>query len=289
MQYAESGWERTSASPAVDEDFVQRCLAPWPELTGRPWSVLSGGLRNLHVRIGDVVARIDTAEHCRLPMEAALHRLVAPAVVVPHIVDVSDTVLLMEYVPHEKLPGTEEAGEQTGRAAAAIHTHTYTTSGFLDARLEVPDPFRSSYDGLREWAATQLTHESLAPWHKRVAAAWDAAESRMRAASRQPVLTHADFKPANVKWLPAQGDVVVFDWEFAWSGAALMDLGQMIRWGVPDPFLQGLVRGYGELPDDWVRLAELFDLFNMVGFVAQGEGRPIRTRDAIARMERTLG
>ena len=110
----------------------------------------------------------------------------------------------------------------------------------------------------------------------------------MRAVSTQPVLTHADFKPANVKWLPALGDVVVFDWEFSWSGPALMDLGQMIRWGVPDPFLQGLVRGYGALPDDWMRLAELFDLFNMVAFVAQGEGRPIRTRDAIARMERTL-
>ena len=110
----------------------------------------------------------------------------------------------------------------------------------------------------------------------------------MRAATRTPVLVHADFKPANVKWLPGEQDVVVFDWEFAWSGAGLMDVGQMMRWGVPDPFAEAFARGYGSLPEDGLHVAELLDLFNMVGFVADGAQRPRRTRDALARIEKTL-
>jgi Ser/Thr protein kinase RdoA (MazF antagonist) len=241
------------------------------------------------VRIGDVVARIDRAARGTLRKEAALLRRVAGAGVrVPRVLGASDRVLLLEYVDHAELPDSEHAGECVGRAAAAIHAHRFGCAGFLDAQLQIPEPFSSAYDGLRAWGEEQLAHERLAPWRQRVRAAWDKAEARMREVSEDPVLVHADFKPANVKWVPAEQGVVVFDWEFTWSGPALMDLGQMLRWGVPAPFARGLERGYGDLPRDWQRLGELFDLFNLVAFVADGSTRPIRTRDAITRIEATL-
>ena len=259
-----------------------------PDLRDRPSSLLAGGLRNTHIRIGDAVARIDTAEHGALPKEAALHRRVGATIRVPAVLDAWPGAMLIEYVPHADLPGSREAGEQVGRTAAAIHAIPFDHAGFLDDRLDVPAPFPSAYDGLRDWCDGMLAGEPLAPWRKRISEVLDAAEDRMRESSQQAVLVHADFKPANVKWLPNERDVVVFDWEFAWSGPALMDLGQMIRWGVPDEFVRGLETGYGNLPDDWLRLAQLFDLFNMVAFIADGEGRPLRTRDAVARLEKTL-
>ena len=33
-----------------------------------------------------------------------------------------------------------------------------------------------------------------------------------------------------------------------WSGTGLMDLGQMLRWGVPHPFRDAFAAGYGALP-----------------------------------------
>jgi len=274
--------------PAIDEESLRKHLAPWPELLGRPWIVLAGGLRTANIRIGDVVARIDTAGHGSIPKEVAIHEKLAAKLRLPRVIGASDRVVLLEYVAHEELPSSEHAGECAGRAAAAIHAHHFERSGFFDEHLEIPDPFASAYDGLRGWGEEQLAKDPLAPWRKRIRATLDAAESRMRDAARQPVLLHADFKPANVKWLPNENDVIVFDWEFAWSGPALMDLGQMIRWGVPDEFARGLERGYSELPKDWQRLGELFDLFNLVAFIADGDTRPIRTRDAVARLEKTL-
>jgi len=288
LRYAESEWERSTARPAIDEAFVHHHLGPWPELLDQPWTVLSGGLRSVHLRVGDVVARVDPQGSGSLRKEAALHRLVAADVRVPRVLDANESVLLMENVTHEELPASEQAGERVGRSAAAIHAHGFEHSGFFDENLEIAAPFASAYDGLRAWGEEQLANERLAPWRVRIDAVWKAAEQRLRETSQDPVLVHADFKPANVKWLAEEEDVVVFDWEFAWSGPALMDLGQMIRWDVPEAFTRGLERGYGNLPKDWKQLAELFDLFNMVTFVADGEGRPLRTRDAMARIEKTL-
>jgi len=288
LRYAESGWERAKDLPSIDEDYLRPLLEPWPDLVGQAWSVLSGGLRGIHIRIGDIVARIDADGHGSLPVEAEIHRRLADDIRTPRLLGSSDRVLLLEYIGHEELPGSEHAGECVGRAAAAIHACEFAKSGFFDAQLKIPAPFASAYDGLRAWGELQLAENALAPWRERVYSVLDDNEERMREVSSQPVLTHADFKPANVKWMPAENDVVVLDWEFAWSGPALMDLGQMIRWGAPDEFARGLAAGYGELPDDWQRLGELFDLFNMLGFIADGANRPLRTRDAVARLEKTL-
>jgi len=265
LRYAESGWERATRLPIIDDDYLRPLLEPWPGLIGREWSLLSGGLRTVHVRIGDAVARIDADAHGTLPVEAEIHRRLADRVRTPRLLGSSDRVLLLEYIAHEELPGSEHAGECVGRAGAAIHAHRFAKSGFFDAPLEIPAPFASAYDGLRAWGELQLAENVLTPWRERVYSVLDDNEEWMREAASQPVLVHADFKPANVKWVPAENDVVVLDWEFAWSGPALMDLGQMIRWGVPDEFARGLAAGYGELPDDWQRLGELFDLFNMPG------------------------
>jgi hypothetical protein len=292
LAYAESGWVRTQSTRAVDPAAVTSALAAWPELQGRSWTVLSGGLRSINVRLGEVVVRIPS-EPGRIAKEAAVMRAMADRVRSPRVLAQSPRALLLEYVPHEELPATAEAGERVGEAAARIHHHRFNSSGMLDGTLTVSEPFASPYDGLRQWIGGVLEASFLpghTSWNDRACRLWDQLSARLR--REPPVLTHADFKPANVKWLPATQEVLVLDWEFAWSGPGLMDLGQMLRWGAPEPFMRGIERGYrdsgGQLADDWQRISDVLDLFNLLGLL-HAEGGEARAADLIPRIAAIIG
>ena len=296
LPFAESGWERSVPMPVDAERLVADRLTRWPELAGRPITMLGRGLRTLNARVGaDRVVRIALTPETNLRKEAALLRLVRDGVRVPEVIDSDERALLLEFVPHGELPASIEAARSVGRAAAAIHRHRFDVSGHLDADLRVAVPFRSALDGLRGWADSALAGAAgrrLGDLAARVVELWDREDALLRAVCAGPCLVHADFKPANVKWLPGPREVVVFDWEFAWAGPALFDLGQFLRWGAPEPFVGALAAAYvgagGELLDRWRRAAELLDLFNLVGFLDHDEPRPIRDRDALQRISETL-
>jgi Ser/Thr protein kinase RdoA (MazF antagonist) len=274
---------------------VQGLLARWPDLGSGPPVVLGGGLRSLNLRFGDRVVRVALASDHDLGKEEALLRLLGGEIRVPRVLDVAPGALLLEHVPHEELPASVAAARAVGRAAARIHAHRFEQSGFLDAALGIPDPFPTAYEGLRAWADGMLAGRPgrrLGALADRVRRAWEGSDATLRAVCAAPVLVHADFKPANVKWLPAESDVLVLDWEFAWSGPALMDVGQFLRWGAPGPFVAALVRAYreagGDLPDGWRRAGELLDLFHLLGLMDAEGDRPVRDADVLARVEATL-
>jgi Ser/Thr protein kinase RdoA (MazF antagonist) len=281
------------ASPA--DDLVAAGLARFPALAGLAHRVLSGGLRSVNVLVGeDRVLRAGLAAP-DLAREAAILRRVAPLVRVPRVLAEADGALLLEYVPHEELPDVAPAGAAAGRAAARIHSVAFDRSGFLDASLRVAEPFPSALDGLRAYADGLLAGPAGRALGTRATAirrAWDRHDARLRAATSRAVLTHGDFKPANVKWLPAPRDVVVFDWEFAWSGPALMDVGQTFRWGTGTAFRDAFVAAYraegGDFPDDWEAIAPLLDLFHLTGLLDHAAPAPVRDRDVLARVDRTL-
>ncbi|QEU82202.1 hypothetical protein CP968_31535 [Streptomyces subrutilus] len=107
----------------------------------------------------------------------------------------------------------------------------------------------------------------------------DSAVLRALARRRAPALTavagerslvHGDFNPKNVlvrrragRWAVA----AVLDWELAFSGSPLFDVGNMLRFAheYPPAFTTGFVDGFrggnGRLPADWPRLSRTLDLF----------------------------
>lgn len=292
LEAIELGWAPTQELPEVDDGQVQRWLQPWPELLGRPWERLGGGLRSVNVRVGEVVARIGVGEHALGKERALLDSI--EGVRVPRVRDARDGVLLLEYVSHEWLPATGDVGTRVGAAAAAIHARGYERSGLLDDSLRVVQPAASGLDALYDWAEPMLAGRAGAHLGSVVDAvrnAW-AAETDELAVAAAPVLLHADFKPMNIGWMPEANDVVVFDWEFAWAGPALFDLGQLLRWNPPTEFMLGVEQGYrsagGRLPANWQRLAELFDLFNLIGFLDHPRSCARRRADVLDRVVQTV-
>jgi hypothetical protein len=67
-------------------------------------------------------------------------------------------------------------------------------------------------------------------------------------------------------------ELLVLDWEFAYAGSALSDIGQLLRWQPPERFVQAFAEAYsrhgGRLITDWRRWAATFDLVNLAGLAA---------------------
>ncbi len=261
------------APPSVTRAEVERRIGP----TDEPLVPLSGGFRNVNVRVGrDRVLRIHR-DPSLAAREAAILRHGWRGFVVPEVLDVGDDFVVLRWVEHAPLVGTADEGAAAGRALAEIHATAA-------AGLVVPDadPIGRLYQYLGYIADEP---SALGPLRARVVAWLAAHEEELRAAAGALVLLHSDFKVSNVHRTPS-GELLVLDWEHAWVSARWLDIAQLVRWDPPEPFVEAFARAYG-LDGDWRRTAATFDLFylsGMAGADADGE----RARTVAARIERTL-
>jgi len=113
----------------------------------------------------------------------------------------------------------------------------------------------------------------------------------LRALASAPVLLHGDFKASNLHWL-SSGELLVLDWEFAYAGPSLMDVGQLLRWSPGPEFVAAFAGAYREsapLPEGFERWGAAFDLFNLVGLLDGVEPETRRAIDVRGRILRTTG
>ncbi|MGK3961804.1 phosphotransferase family protein [Sorangium sp. So ce118] len=118
----------------------------------------------------------------------------------------------------------------------------------------------------------------------------DASAGALRGLASAPVLLHGDFKASNLHWL-ASGELLVLDWEFAYAGPSLMDVGQILRWSPGPEFVAAFADAYRErapLPARFERWAAAFDLFNLVGLLDGVEPGARRALDVCGRILKTV-
>jgi aminoglycoside phosphotransferase (APT) family kinase protein len=277
----EPAWSR-AVLRAVDRAEVERRVGP----TDEPIEVLAGGLANLNVRVGrDRVLRI--TDRATLAKQVTLLSRPWRALRTPRVLATGDDFLVLEHLPISPLDDAPAIGAAVGRALAEIHATRYAESGLLAADLSLAQPFsRDGYGGagyvraMLAEAAPLLDAALVARIHSFV----DAHEAEAATACDGAVLTHADFKVSNLHLLP-DGALVVLDWDYAWAGPRLFDVGQLLRWRPPAPFVDAFASGYREgggiLADGWRRIAEMIDVGSMCGVYAHN---PImRTSDEIPR------
>lgn len=100
-------------------------------------------------------------------------------------------------------------------------------------------------------------------------------------------LVHGDFNPKNVLVQRRAGQwavAAVLDWELAFSGSPLFDVGNMLRFAHEYPptfatgFLDGFREGNGQLPADWLQLSRTLDLFALADILTAPPDRAYFTR-----------
>ena len=304
----EYGWLSSVARPHVTrESVVAACAKVFPRaelVDARP---LSGGLVNLNTLVTldrhdarhDCVLRAYVRDVAAAPRESALLSLMSSDVPVPAVLgettlavtwegkSVLLPALLMSRVPGERLADVVfdlPAGAQRmcahalGEIAAAIHAHARPTMGRLDGDLLVAQRMT---DLASTWldAFKGLLKTPLSPlWfpkglHTYLADAADRHFPALRALDDSFALLHADFKPTNVLVDDAGRVQALLDWEFSWSGPPLFDVGQMVRYALPDEFQAAFADAYvecgGELPNDWRWLARCLDVLNLAQLLAR--------------------
>ncbi len=271
---------------------------------------LGGGLMNDNFRFQSQgeswVLRIfaQGAEICA--KEVALLRMVESyvPVAVPVHVDLDNACTIAPFIAGDRMvtvlhqaDSAAEIGRAAGDALGRIHHFSFPKTGFFDADLEIPKPHPSIPETWRSYLA-QCLFEGRSG--KRLgddllAQTWRFVGDnghRLDDLDGDYRLLHADYKPTNL--LLADGAVsAVLDWEFAWSGCKLFDVGQLFRWShrYPADFQTGFVSGYSEhqdLPDDWLARARLLDLLNLIGFLDDAEERPVLFSEVTELLLRTL-
>ncbi len=280
----ERHWARPQPTRQADLALVERCLG---RIDG-PAHLLSGGLANLNIRVGERVLRVYRRDVTSLGKECALLRRQWRSFRIPAVLQRGPDFLVLEHVPHQPLPDNEDTGAAVGRALAEIHAQRFVTTGFLDAQLAVAQPL-PDFNAALQAHVRALAEGPAAPLQD--AGRIEACLARLGPLP-PPVLLHGDFKASNLH-LAEDGALLVLDWEFAYAGPALMDLGQLLRWAPSPPFCQAMEASYlhhgGQLDAGWRHAAEVLDLANLVGLLAQAHSDSRRVRDLRARMAQTLG
>ena len=201
--------------------------------------------------------------------------------------------LLLEALPGDRLdlvlpaaddPLRRRLGEAVAGVLVLLATERMPRPGrFADPSLD-PEPFPPGAGDQVEFLAAHLG----APWFAELPAAeragLRAVARQARAVTGRPgrtALVHADFNPKNLLVDPATGGVTgVLDWEFAYAGAPLADLGNLLRFETDEVFAGAVAEGYADrapdVPADWLEVARALDLYALIELAARtSTGNPV--------------
>ena len=321
------GWNRRTPLLTVDATTLERLLAPhWPDAHVTGAEHVSGGLANTNYRVSlagrdapsePIVVRFYTREPEACAREAALLRLVANRVPVPQALYVEPTTASFDYpyialswmdgvplldalptLPAEEAPTLAAA---LGAVAARIGSFTFEAAGFLDADLTIRERLTIGPEGLRGWLGEMLAGragERLgAELTARLLRQIDRCADEAAPLAGQRALIHADYKDGNilVRRDPDGWRVTaVLDWEFAFVGASVFDLGSLLRREatLPPGFADACVAAYraegGFAPANWRRMTLLMDLINLCDFLNSPHPRAAMLADITALVGGTV-
>jgi aminoglycoside phosphotransferase (APT) family kinase protein len=275
----------------------------FPGLQVKDFQCLAGGLINTNLQVNltsgrpPVVMRFyrDGAAVCRKEV-ALLHQLnkTVPVSKVLHsepdgfavfrsfaILEFVEGITFQHLKRTKDLTAIQQAAYSVGKILAAIGRHRFPKAGRLvgeeyslrvgEPYVEGPNPtasimaiFLASPNFERRAGATlrQQLHDFVWEW-----------ETSLPNLNTDQSLVHSDFGNRNILVREQRGEwqvAAVIDWEFAFSGSPLLDVGHFLRYerkGQPlrEPyFSKGFVEHGGTLPDNWRNIVRVIDLTALV-------------------------
>lgn len=201
--------------------------------------------------------------------------------------------LLLEALPGDRLdlvlPAADEPlrrrlGEAVAGVLVLLSTERMPRAGrFADAGLD-PQPFRGPAGDPVAFLEAHLDTSWFGTLSGAEREALRSVARRAAALTRpagRTALVHADFNPKNLLVDPATGGVTgVLDWEFAFAGAPLADVSNLLRFEADPVFAAAVADGYvsraPDVPADWLEVARALDLYALVDLAARDSaGNPV--------------
>lgn len=320
-----TGWTRVHPFVELSAADMSALLTPaLGEQQVASLTRLSGGLANTNYKVElagrehPVVVRIYTRDPDACDRDNALFHLVRATVPVPELLfaDASrmrcqwpyavmawvDGVPLADVFAHGTAGELHEAGYASGTVLAAIGVHRFPRPGFLRGEgrtLRVAD---HASDSLLAYIEACLRADRIGervdePFLRRVREFVTAHGEYLTRIEGQAALVHGDFKGGNILVSRAAGRwavAAVLDWEFAFAGPPVFDLGQLLRYSdrVDPAFERGVIAGFtaagGELAPNWKRTARLVDFANLCDFLARPQQDAARSQEVQELLAATM-
>jgi thiamine kinase-like enzyme len=180
--------------------------------------------------------------------------------------------------------------EQVAEAAAVIHGIPQENASKL-AALDVP-PIEMWYEVfLNNPIVRQRLNDGI---HKRIRKLIIDKQEFIPAIKRYRSLVHSDFRPANMI-VDKHNQVYFVDWESAWRGYALVDIGQFFRYiqFFDDSHINLFKNTYSacanrDIPDNWFELSLFIDLVNLLQLLSIKQDAPLRNADLLNIINKKL-
>ncbi len=193
----------------------------------------------------------------------------------------ADGVLLSDVMVASDVTALAACAYEAGKTLAAIGSYTFPHAGFFGPGLTIAEAFEDSQQtalayieqSLFNARAGQRLGKNLTQrlWHFVTANA-----GYFALMDEVATLVHSDFKGFNILVHEVQKQwriSAVLDWEFAFAGSPLVDIGNMLRYDrlLPPAFTAQFIHGYqeqgGHLPAAWRKGAKLSDLVSLCEFL----------------------
>jgi len=290
---------------ASRQEFVRECISTaFPNSRIARAEILSGGLINTNIKVefssqqSPVVLRLYRGDAAVCLKETAILRLVGSTLPAPEVIQVeangigdSGPFCILEFVKGQTfqelkrtkdLEAIHQAAASVGATLARIGIYQFSKTGRLQIdikkHLVVGDAYVEGSDPIPRLLDTFLQSENL---QRRVDVSsrqrlhdfvWSWA-TPLTSLGNERHLVHGDFGNRNILVDCVNGRwqvVAVLDWEFAFSGPQLLDVGHFLRYERQDAplrephFSHAFLEYGGVLPDDWRRISRVVDLTGLV-------------------------
>ena len=275
---------------------------------------LLGGFSHINYRLetedGDFVLRLPQRSDHNFDTEITILKALQKDFPVPEVVWTQKNVAILRYIEGRLLCHVEDdlddeqisfIGTQLGELLAQIHSMSFHKSGFLGEGFKVTEPFTNFYDGYfghmlfclnSKQTRKRLDKQTLSRLKKYV----NSNSATIKNLTHTNNLTHSDFNQKNILIDCIKGQwkvTAILDWEFAYSGAPLGDLGNFFRYPEVNPnyknsFANSYETNGGVLSKNWEREARFLDLLPMLQFLSCKDNLPNTFATARSVINNTL-
>ncbi len=316
-------WERFKAHVDLDITTAAQLLAPYTCDIIDKLDLLSEGCANTNYKVTfknnrlPVVIRIYMREKSALPREIALHQLVADKIPVPAhlysndqcidyaypytVMEWIDGTLMREIILNKNKEAIIACAYEAGLYLNIMRQIQFSHGGFFENGLTIR-PFNDEEKYLPyvlNMLKDKIVKESLGDNLLNTVLCLVNDNAALLPDENGANLTHADYDPANIlvkqidgKWKIA----AILDWEFAFAGSYLLDIGMALRYShkIPDyyenSFIAGIQTNGFQLPAKWKKQAKLMDLLCLLQLAHYNPvtERPKLNRDVVSLIGDTV-
>lgn len=315
-------WERYRKHVDINVTQAQKLIAPYCHDAIKNIILLSEGCANTNIKVEfeqrqPIVIRIYLREKKSLAREISLHNLLNEIVPIPKIYYSDDSCSLiehpyaiMEFVDGILMRNVILSGDKNAIADCSFSAGVYLNhlrrikfdqGGFFQDNLEIR-PFSSEEEYLpfaQSCLVKDHVQESLGTKSVDQLSQFIEANQNYLPNKNNANLTHADFDPSNMLVKEVNGHYqvsAILDWEFAFSGSYLLDIGMFLRYSHKLPtiyeekFIEGIVSEGDALPQNWKKSAKLMDIICLLSLLYWNpkNERPKLNQDVVSLLQHTV-